>query len=316
LALAQLTEVGAKAAAKTPPRDEVATEFARVMDLSEDNRSFASHLKNVCEHIARWDEVFDRVAKLRPKETALWVGRGQYRALREQWHQAASDLARVVRDRRLEDDSTFEYAGLLILDGDLEGYKKFCQELKVRLDRQPKDPWAAYVTSRVFAIGPTDAVDAPHVVEWAQQASHDNPTAFCIHNLGLAQYRAGQNEAAIENLQKATALGWGDGAALDWFVQAMIHDRLGHKEEANRCVEKAKELIKMAQPSGGDNVGIPCPDWIELNVLMREAEKVLQLTPQSHDASSGSENGPPRATDNKSAIQSQPPLAGDDLRSD
>jgi tetratricopeptide (TPR) repeat protein len=272
------------------------------MDLSEDNRNFASPLKNVCEHIARWDEVFDRVAKLRPKETALWVGRGQYRALRGQWHQAASDLARVVRDRRVEDDSTFEYAGLLILDGDLEGYKKFCQELKVRLKDQPNDPWVAFNVSRILALAPNDAVEAARVTEWAQQAFNAHPDlGWVAHVLGLAQYRAGQNEAAIENLQKATALGWGDGAALDWFVQAMIHDRLGHKEEANRCVEKAKELIKMAQPSGGDNVAIPCPDWIELNVLMREAEKVLQLTPQSHDASSASQNGAPQATDNKSA---------------
>jgi tetratricopeptide (TPR) repeat protein len=306
-----LKVTGTEPAGKVLWEDEVLGVVSASIKLfkDKDTRSYNSELKHYCFVLAHFDDLFNQLAKLRPKETALWVGRGQYRALRGEWHQAASDLARVVRDRRLEDDSTFEYAGLLILDGDLTGYKKFCQELKARLEDQPNDPWVAFNVSRIMALAPNDAVEATRVMEWAQQAFNAHPDkGWVAHVLGLAQYRAGQNEAAIASLQKATALDW-DGPVLDWLVQAMIHDRLGHAEEANRCIENAKNVIKVVKnmikvvPStpADDNLRFPCPDWIELNVLMREAEKLLQSTPQNHETSGTSQNGASQATDNKSA---------------
>ena len=118
------------------------------------------------------------------------------------------------------------------------------------------------------------------MTEWAQQAFDAHPDlGFLAHVLGLAQYRAGQNEAAIKNLQKATGLGW-PGEVLDWLVQATIHDRLGRSVETQQCVAKTRELMKIAQPSAADGeTWFPCPDWIEFNVLSREAEKLLRPAP-------------------------------------
>jgi eukaryotic-like serine/threonine-protein kinase len=270
---------GTEAAGKAPPWDELLAEFVHGIDVTPDDSKHCSFRKRVCSDLAHYDDLFNQVAKLRPKETTVWVGRGQYRALRGEWHLAASDLARVVRDRPLEDDGTFEYAGLLILDGDLTGYKKFCQELKARFKDQPSDAYTAFVVSRAFAVGPIDTVDVPRVIDWSERAIRGDHSTWVVHNLGLAQFRAGQYRAAIENLQKAAATGWG-GQAADWLLQAMIHDRLGHTDEARRCIEKAKELTKEIAPvSGEDEARIACTDWIELNVLMREAEKLLKSTP-------------------------------------
>jgi hypothetical protein len=63
-------------------------------------------------------------------------------------------------------------------------------------------------------------------------------------------------------------------------VLAMIHDRLAHKAEARRCIKQAAEFMKSVGPaSKGDTceAQISCLDWIELNVLSREAEKLLRL---------------------------------------
>ena len=82
--------------------------------------------------------------------------------------------------------------------------------------------------------------------------------------------------------------GVGQGRTSDWLVLAMIHDRLAHKAEARRCIKQATEFMKSAGPAPkGDTceAQISCLDWIELNVLSREAEKLLRL------ASNGPANG-------------------------
>ena len=130
----------------------------------------------------------------------------QHRALCGQWHEAASDYAVALNDAkihtRLGDDTNAEYAGCLILDHRETEYLQFRQELKASLAHQPNDDAADYVVSRAFAMEPINAADAPLVVEWAKQAAHAKPVpAWIIHNMGVAQYRAGQVEGAIENLR-------------------------------------------------------------------------------------------------------------------
>ena len=292
------TENQSALAQRNAELDAAAADLAHAIDLSEDNRDNWSPRKEVCFHISARDEIFDRVAKLRPNEKLLWISHGQHEALEGHWHRAAADYARVIRDLNLADGFTHEYAGLLILDGDVAGYKRFCQELKARLERQPNDPEAAFHVSRAFAIGPADAVDAPRVEEWAKQALQRGNQGWNLHNLGLAQYRTGQNEPAIENLQKAAVSGW-EGPALDWLVQAMVHDRLGHSKEVRRCVDKANELIKMAQPGNGEvEARLNCPDWIELNVLRREAEKLLNSIPENTGVAAPQDDAA-QATENK-----------------
>ena len=151
-------------------------------------------------------------------------------------------------------------------------------DFKTRLTQQPNDDTAAYVVSRVFAMESVDAADASLVVKWAKQATHTKPVPeWIIHNLGVAQFRAGQVEGAIKNLQMVSA-GYGGGRASDLFLLAVIHDRLGHKDESRRCLNDATQLMKAvgADPMGSDcEARIPCPDWIELNVISREAKKLL-----------------------------------------
>ena len=85
--------------------DEAAADFVQAIDLSDDMPWWFSPRKTVCRELARWDEVFEKVAELRPEETTLWIGRAQYRALRSQWAEAANDYAKVIHARPLSDES-------------------------------------------------------------------------------------------------------------------------------------------------------------------------------------------------------------------
>jgi tetratricopeptide (TPR) repeat protein len=68
-----------------------------------------------------------------------------------------------------------------------------------------------------------------------------------VNTLGVAQYRAGKWQDAIEALEKAMKLRKG-GDAFDWFFLAMAHWQLGHKDKARTWYEKAVEWMDKYQP--------------------------------------------------------------------
>ena len=97
----------------------------------------------------------------------------------------------------------------------------------------------------------------------------------------MAQYRAKQFDLAIENLQKSNDRFWeGLAKTQNWFVLAMIHQRLGHKEEARECLDTARQMIQ--QPGSTTPAALVRGDpenWIALHVLSREAEALLADLP-------------------------------------
>jgi Flp pilus assembly protein TadD len=62
------------------------------------------------------------------------------------------------------------------------------------------------------------------------------------NTLGVAQYRAGQWQAAIAALERSMALQNG-GDAIDWLFLAMANWQLGHKGEARKWYTKATKWI-------------------------------------------------------------------------
>ena len=103
--------------------NEAAADWAKWIELSEDKRSWSSPLKSACRELAGWPEIFVRLVDTLPDESTLWLASGQYHALRSQWAAAASDYARAFQSRPLNDRSICEYAGVLLLTGDTDGYQ-------------------------------------------------------------------------------------------------------------------------------------------------------------------------------------------------
>lgn len=90
--------------------------------------------------------------------------------------------------------------------------------------------------------------DPTHAVELAKKAVELAPQDGAISNtLGVAQYRAGEWQAAIEALEKSMKLRSG-GDASDWFFLAMSHWQLDNKDEARTWYGKAVEWMDKNQP--------------------------------------------------------------------
>jgi Flp pilus assembly protein TadD len=89
-------------------------------------------------------------------------------------------------------------------------------------------------------------------VELATKAVKLAPTDAGMWNtLGVAQYRVGNYEAAIEALNKATELRKRADAA-DYFFLAMAESRLGNKNTAHQLFREAVQSMEMKAPTNAE----------------------------------------------------------------
>ena len=244
--------------------------------------------------MAQSDEAFDRVAQQRPADGVLWIGRAEDRALRSRWTDALADYEKVIHQRPTAGDETTEYAYLLVLLNKTEGFEQFCRELMARTV-EPQDAASHFQLARAMGAAPSDAIDPNRLVEWASTAissARDRSLdAAWLHCLGLAQYRAGQYEQAIESLQKSNASNWSESAkSQNWLLLAMANHCLAHADESKHCLETARSLIAKVRPGKAtDRVDMWAPDWIPMHVLLREAEALLK-EPTTESKTNASDN--------------------------
>ncbi|HKD37086.1 MAG TPA: tetratricopeptide repeat protein, partial [Pirellulales bacterium] len=262
-----------------------ATRCAAAIDVSDDNSNWDSPRKRVCREIAQWDEVFQRVVTLRPKEADLWIGRGDYRVVRGAWASAKDDFAKVIDPPSVQDNS-FEYAALQLLMGDPNGYQKFCQKLVSHVG-EPMSGEAAFIMARTMAIGAGSAVDPERVIRWAERAVKEDSRSWQLHVLGLALFRAGHFDLAMSRLEESNSGKWATvSKAQNWLVQSMIEGRRGRNDEARRLVDRARQAIHEAEPKKLNEpvrAKVGPTDWVELAVLLREAEAMIKPTSHSQN---------------------------------
>jgi serine/threonine protein kinase/tetratricopeptide (TPR) repeat protein len=121
--------------------------------------------------------------------------------------------------------------------------------------------------ARLFAMCPaTQFRDPIRAIEAAKRALQREPTSSrAWHALGIAQYRAGSWQAALEALTKVGDLTDG-GDSGGWFFIAMLHWQRGNKEEARRWYQQAVDWMQEHQP------GDP-----ELRRFRAEAAELLEV---------------------------------------
>jgi uncharacterized protein HemY len=108
--------------------------------------------------------------------------------------------------------------------------------------------------------------DPAEAVEHARRAVDLAPQQGGFYNtLGVAQYRAGDWQGAVDALGRSMELA-GGGSAFDWFFLAMAHWQLGQQDLAREWFEKAVLWMDERQP-----------DNEELGRFRAEAEELLGL---------------------------------------
>jgi serine/threonine protein kinase/Tfp pilus assembly protein PilF len=188
----------------------------------------------------------------------------------------------------------FERACLSLQVGDSEGYRKVCRRMGERFgDSQQVEEVALLAHACVLAPG--GASDAAAAIRLAERRLALTPPpsghhAWSVHVVGLAYFRAGQNQKAVEWLKKGLEEdpAW-QGRVFHWLVLAMALHRLGQADEARQWFAKAEQWIseksrnlpgkggRLAQPPWLSEW--PWRDWLMVKLFRREAEEVLKKQP-------------------------------------
>ena len=150
------------------------------------------------------------------------LSKARYYIRLSQWDKAAAEYAKADLSGRALRDDAFAYACLFLIRGDSEGYNRFCQRM-IQRAAETKDPFEAYVLARSCAMARKSPVDPARAVQWANQAVASTHNPWDFHVLGLAQYRAGQFDQALQSFTKANVKAWtifpdSIGSGWPWFT--------------------------------------------------------------------------------------------------
>src|SRR5262249_25106125 len=109
-----------------------------------------------------------------------------------------------------------------------------------------------------------------------------------LYVAGLAHYRAGQYDQAVERLDESAAIdpNW-VSRAINYPALAMAYHRLGKAGEARQALASAEKAIDgwteaMVQGPVG-TMPIPWYDWLECRHYYREAKQLISGSPPPED---------------------------------
>ena len=277
--------------------DQAAASFAKVLDQLPQGFRSASQEMRFCLEMVEQPEIFSRLVERRPRDHRLSYARGRSNATRREWAKAIphfektlelnqSDLLRIQapanEGRQLgQAVDTIELGALRLLMGDQAGYRELCAAL-VKDPLESSNPMTASGMARTCVLTPDAVGDWSFPLQLANNAVRKQPrVAWYLYSLGIAQHRAGQHENAIQTLNKSLEVhsAW-IGRGQSYAVLAMVCSELGRADEARNWLSKAQASQKDMDATiarnrfgyaGSDYLG----DWLMLNVLLREAEKLL-----------------------------------------
>ena len=113
-----------------------------------------------------------------------------------------------------------------------------CQESN--LTNSPNAHWLNTVAWLLTTSPYPELHDAERALRFAEKAAEIKPNSWSIANtLGVAHYRAGNWNAAVETLTTSMELAQGANLGLDAFFLAMAHWQLDEKEKARDWYDKA-----------------------------------------------------------------------------
>jgi tetratricopeptide (TPR) repeat protein len=196
------------------------------------------------------------------------------------WKAAAAGYARVFAVQPVPDGSLgFEYAAVLLLSGDQEGYRKMCAEM-LQLGGWPGV--RPYHVARACTLAADSVKDAALPGRMAALELRQSQREFwSLTEQGALAYRAGRYDEAATLLEQSLEADAKPGrAVLNWLWLALVEQRRGKPEKARAWLEKATKWLKQssrdAPPVEDEATGLDLHNWLEAQVLRREAEALLE----------------------------------------
>jgi WD40 repeat protein len=259
---------------------DVARVFSEELDGLPASRSFFQpRYQRIQTIIRRHDPVYEELRRLRPYDSLLPTSLARDAVLRSDWMQAAA-LYPLEPDQAAEPDEWFERAAALILADKKEEYHTYLKQ-RVEYSGETEDPFVAYVLARMVAISSAADLPRSRAVGWAELAAANRNEAWIRHVAGLAHYRAGNLEKALEWLELSADSSW--HPELNQIALCLVHAQNGDMKKARSNLQQVREWLATTESRKKDGYyDVQPTDWLELHILLPEAEALLQETAQPH----------------------------------
>jgi tetratricopeptide (TPR) repeat protein len=234
--------------------EKAAAAFDSALQLTAQPRRAWYGERGIDDLVADQDAVFEQVIKLRPRDATLWIARCRHFAYAGQWKEAAVASARATELNPGDIWNWFCDSALRLQLGDMEGYRRDCEELMQRFG-DTKDGPPADLVAKACLLVPRLLPNTKPALQLAQRAitGTEKHEAFRWFQLdkGLADYRAELFAASVEQLQKMTPKpDGGPEDATAFIIMAMAHHRLRRPTEAAAALAKADAILKQRLPTG------------------------------------------------------------------
>jgi serine/threonine-protein kinase len=208
------------------------------------------------------------------------LAQGQDFGARGEWAKAADSYARFLK--RGPTNSGFvwyEYAAVSLLANDRSGYTRACAQI-IEAIGKPGGP-RGYHVARACTLAPDAVADPSLPGRLANRELQQNTKQFwALTELGALAYRAGKFDEAVSFFEQSLKADSAPGrAVVNWVWLALAEQRLGKTDEARRWLEKAQSFLDQYRdglpPRADAETGLHYHNWLEANVLRREAEALL-----------------------------------------
>jgi serine/threonine-protein kinase len=211
-----------------------------------------------------------------PKEVwSVYGSLASMHAAAGRMEETAEMLSRRVKVIPAAHSSWYEAAGYYLFIGDVERYRGACREMLDRFEKlADEQPLIAERTVKTCALAPDSVPDFARVDRLAERCLAGTETdvnrGYFVIAKGLADYRAGRYEAAVERLH---ATGASSSDAIPLACRAMAHHRLGQHDDARAALESARALLaKESSHSRRTSV-----ELMQAEILAREAAELLEI---------------------------------------
>jgi serine/threonine protein kinase/Tfp pilus assembly protein PilF len=258
--------------------DQAAADFIRLLDLLPEAPGFRSATSRRCRDIAEWEPAFHKAAALASAANAsqLWIGRARYLLVRSEWAKASAAYARALDRSLLLDDPWYEFAAVQALADDREGYRDTCRKMIGLLAKDPGNAASIYLVCRACSLSAESGATSAQFSDWAEKAAVFDPNAaWNTHVRGAALFRAGKYHEAVQRFRFSYASFW-SAHYLNALYLALAHHYLGYAAEARDRLKQAVSQLDQRTPTLPGELGnVIEHDWVEANLLRREAEGLL-----------------------------------------
>ena len=190
---------------------------------------------------------FNQAIRLDPQNAYAYFLRGASRFRKGDYDRAIADYTQSIR---LNPKDYVIYTLRAQAYSEKRQFERAIADMEEAIDLAPDRPDVCNHAAWLLVTCPDHQVwNPPRAVELAKKATDCVPGISQVwRTLGVAQYRAGDYEAAIKALGKSMELGSG-GVACDWFFLAMAHWQLKHTEEARRWHDKGAAWMEKNKSS-------------------------------------------------------------------